>query len=98
MIITTRKYSAEEIKEILQIRAREEKVKLSEEALETLTKIGEETSLRYAAQMLTPAQIIAKRKGRDTVTAEDVKEIRTLFADVKQSSEYLKKYEAEMLK
>ncbi|RLE51396.1 MAG: TATA box-binding protein [Candidatus Methanomethylicota archaeon] len=98
MIITTRKYKAEEIKEILKIRAGEEGVKLSEKALEKLTEIGEQTSLRYAVQMLTPAQIIAKRKGREEVLPEDVEEVRNLFADVKQSTRYLKEHEEEMLK
>jgi len=98
MIITTRKYEAEEIREILKIRASEEGVKLSEKALEELTKIGEETSLRYVVQMLTPAQIVARRNRREEVLPEDVEEVRKLFADVKQSTKYLKEHEEEMLK
>ena len=98
MIITTRKYNAEEIMEILRIRAKEEGVKISEEALRLLTKIGEETSLRYAVQMLTPSQILAKRNGRNEVQPEDVEEVRKLFADIKQSTKYLREHEAEMLK
>ncbi len=98
MIITTRKYNAEEIMEILRIRAKEEGVKISEEALKLLTKIGEETSLRYAVQMLTPSQILAKRNGRNEVQPEDVEEVRKLFADIKQSTKYLREHEAEMLK
>ncbi|MEM2136781.1 MAG: RuvB-like helicase [Candidatus Methanomethylicia archaeon] len=98
LIVTTEKYSREEIKEILKIRALEEKIKVSEEALEILTDIGEKNSLRYAAQMLTPSYIYAKKNGRNEVTPEDVEEIRKLFADVRESARYLKEHEEEMLK
>jgi len=59
LIIETRPYTKEEIREILKIRAAEEKVELEEEALELLTEIGAEKSLRYAVQLLTPAKILA---------------------------------------
>jgi TBP-interacting protein len=51
LIINTRLYTEEEIMEILKIRAREENVNITEEALNYLTKIGVETSLRYAVQL-----------------------------------------------
>lgn len=98
LIITTEKYTREEIKEILKIRAEEEEIDISGEALEILTDIGEKTSLRYAVQMLTPAYIHAKKNGRKVVTVADVEEIRRLFADVKESMKYLKEHEEEMLK
>jgi len=48
LIITTNPYSEEEIEQILKIRCEEEDVEISEDALELLTKIGTETTLRYA--------------------------------------------------
>ncbi|RLE54707.1 MAG: TATA box-binding protein [Candidatus Methanomethylicota archaeon] len=98
LIITTTKYNEEEIKEILKIRSKEENVKINEEALDKLTKIGVETSLRYAVQMLTPAYVIAKRKGKNEVEVEEIEEIRKLFSDIKQSTRYLKEHEEEMLR
>ncbi|MCR6691482.1 MAG: hypothetical protein MRT15_03750 [archaeon YNP-LCB-003-016] len=98
MIITTEKYTRDEIREILKIRAEEEEISINEKALELLTEIGEKTSLRYAVQMLTPAYIHAKKNGRKEVTPEDVEEVKRLFADVKESARYLKEHEEEMLK
>ncbi|MCS7374222.1 MAG: hypothetical protein NDF56_04510 [archaeon GB-1845-036] len=82
----------------MKIRAKEENVKINEEALDKLTKIGVETSLRYAVQMLTPAYVIAKRKGKNEVEVEEIEEIRKLFSDIKQSTRYLKEHEEEMLR
>lgn len=55
IIIRTKPYTADEVREIIKIRAREEKVSLANDALEELTKIGTEESLRYAIQLLAPA-------------------------------------------
>jgi len=98
LIIETKLYDQDEVKEILRIRAREESVKLSEEALDMLTKIGLESSLRYAVHLLTPANIIAKNKGKTIVDAEDVREARALFSDVRESAKYLKEFEEAFLK
>jgi len=98
LIIPTRLYTPEEIMEILRIRAREEKVKLREEALRRLTEIGSHTSLRYASQLITPAAIRAKTMNRDEVTEEDVKYVERLFFDINQSVKYIKDYEAKFLR
>ncbi|RLE70209.1 MAG: TATA box-binding protein, partial [Thermoprotei archaeon] len=98
LIIETKPYNRNEIKEILKIRAKEEKVNLSEEGLENLTDIGVKYSLRYAVQLLTPASIIAKSKGRDRISPEDINHVKELFVDLKRSADYLKKYEEEFLR
>ena len=98
LIIPTKPYEPDEIREIIKIRAGEEGIKLDEGALEELVAVGSKTSLRYAVQLLEPARIIAERKGRDTVKAEDVIEARELFIDLKQSVKYLKEYEEKFLK
>ncbi|MEM0232786.1 MAG: RuvB-like domain-containing protein, partial [Candidatus Nezhaarchaeales archaeon] len=98
LIIKMRPYTEDEVKEILKVRAKEEGVKLSDDALEVLTKIGVESSLRYAVQLLAPALEIAKYQGRDVVTSEDVKRACEMFIDVKKSVSYLKKYEEMFLK
>ncbi len=98
LIITTREYTEDEVREILKIRAAEEGVQLEEGALSLLVKLGVENSLRYAVQLLTPSLEVAKLRGRDKVSLEDVEEARRLFVDVKQSMAYLKEYEEKMLK
>jgi len=48
LIISTTNYNEKEISQILQIRCEEEDVELTEDAMELLTEIGTETTLRYA--------------------------------------------------
>jgi TBP-interacting protein len=98
LIIPTRPYNAEEIREIVKIRANELEIELDNETLEELTKIGTEESLRYAVQLLEPSSIIAKRNGRNVVKMEDVREAFNLFVDVKRSVKYVKEYENLLLK
>ncbi|BEP18664.1 RuvB-like helicase [Pyrofollis japonicus] len=98
LIIRTRPYTADEIKEILRIRADEEDIPLSEDALEELTKLGAERSLRYAVQLMEPARILAEREGRTKVTAEDVRRAAKYFVDVRESTRYVQEYEEKFLK
>ncbi|GBF09802.1 TATA box-binding protein-interacting protein TIP49 [Aeropyrum pernix] len=97
LIITTRPYTRDEIKEIIRIRADEEEVLLSENALERLADIGSEKSLRYAIQLLEPAMIVAKRRGSRRVEAEHVEEAERLFADIKRSIQLVEKYRDLMM-
>jgi len=97
LIITTKPYNQEEIKEIIKIRAKTEKVEIDDEALELLTKIGSETSLRHAIQLLAPASIIAKESSSGKIKKEHIEKANKLFVDVKRSSKYLKEYERQFL-
>ncbi len=97
LIITTRPYTREEIREIIRIRADEEEVPLVDEALEKLADIGVENSLRYAIQLLEPSRIIAERRGRLKVEPEDVEAASRLFSDVKRSVEAIERYKDLML-
>ncbi|MEM1873030.1 MAG: RuvB-like domain-containing protein [Acidilobaceae archaeon] len=92
LIITTRPYTEDEIREIILLRADEEDVILSEEAVRALTKIGRERSLRYAVQLLEPAKVIAQRRGSSRVEEQDVLEAARLFADLKKSTEIAEAY------
>ncbi|AWR93385.1 RuvB-like helicase [Acidianus brierleyi] len=98
LIIPTKPYTPEEIKEIIKIRSDELEIEIEPTALEELTKIGSEESLRYAVQLLEPARIIAQRNSRNIVKVEDIKEVYSLFADVKRSVKYAKEYENLLLK
>ncbi len=98
VIITTEEYDADTIREILRIRAREEGINISEEALDELTRIGARTSLRYAVQLLSLAAQNARVAKRDVVGVEDVKRVDSLFMDVGEAAVYLHKYEEKLLK
>lgn len=89
LIIRTYPYEKSEIQQILKIRAETEGLQIDEGGLVALSSIGDNTSLRYAVQMLTPAFILANTNGKDTVQAEDIEEINTLFMDAKASTRML---------
>merc|ERR1712188_47250 len=89
MIVRTLPYSLEEMVHILSIRAKVEGIAVEETALQFTGQIGSQTSLRYAVQLLTPANIIAEVNGREQVTPADVEEASGLFFDAKASAKLL---------
>ena len=97
VIIATQPYDRESIREILKIRAVEEKIEIENDALEKLTEVGEKSSLRYAVQLLSLAAQNAKRLKREKVKIEDVERVNTLFMDINEAAEYLKKHEEKLL-
>lgn len=98
LIIPFRPYTENEVKEIIKIRASEEEVELTPEAIDYLVKIAGSRSLRYAVQLMHPAKIIAERKGRSEVRSEDIEEATKLFIDISQSTELAKSWESKLLK
>lgn len=97
LIIDTHPYGEDEIKSILEIRAKEEDAKLKEEALKYLAKVGSKTSMRYAVQLIAPAGEIASMNGRDEISKDDAEEARKLFISVDDSVDILKEYEEKMV-
>ena len=70
---------------------------MTPDALELLTRIGMETSLRYAIHMIMAASLCcAKRKGTE-VDIEDIKRVYSLFVDVKRSTQFLMEYQNEFM-
>jgi len=98
VIIATQEYDPESIREILRIRSEEEKVKLDKGALERLTEVGAKSSLRYAVQLLSLAAQNARSLGHEKVKVEDVDRVDSLFMDIGEASEHLKKYEEKLMK
>merc|ERR1719207_116733 len=97
LIISTAPYTEKEIKHILKIRCEEEDVEMADDALTLLTKIGIETSLRYAIQLIIASALVCtKRKGVE-VEVEDIKRVYTLFVDVKRSTQFLIEYQSEFM-
>ncbi|CAF4903078.1 unnamed protein product, partial [Rotaria sp. Silwood1] len=93
LIITTKPYELDEIKQILKIRCEEEDVEISDDALNVLTKIGKETSLRYSIQLITLSSIISRNRKAREVTIDDVKRVYEVFLDEARSSDNLREYE-----
>ena len=89
LIIKTFQYSVNEIVQILSIRCNTENIQIEEDALAHLAAVGSNTSLRYAVQLITPANILAEIDGRDKITKDDIDEVNTLFFDAKSSAKIL---------
>ena len=75
-----------------------EKLKINEKALELLSERGDQTSLRHAVHLLTPARILAQTDNRDEITINDVEEASHLFLDSKESAHRLHKSGNKYLK
>ncbi|KZS93349.1 RuvB-like helicase 2 [Sistotremastrum niveocremeum HHB9708] len=62
LIVSTTKYEPEDIEQIIQIRCQEEDVTLTAKALTVLTAMAQSTSLRYALNLISSAQVVAKKR------------------------------------
>ncbi|KAK0546807.1 RuvB-like protein 2 [Tilletia horrida] len=97
LIVPTAAYSPPEIREILKIRAQEEEVSVRDEALDVLMRIGAETSLRYAINLITTSSLAARRRKADVVDVVDVRRVYGLFIDEKRSVTYLQEHAREFM-
>uniref|UniRef100_A0A8C7ZR26 RuvB-like helicase n=1 Tax=Oryzias sinensis TaxID=183150 RepID=A0A8C7ZR26_9TELE len=97
LIIATSPYTEKETRQILKIRCEEEDVELSEEAHTVLTRIGMETSLRYAIQLISTAGLVCRKRKGTEVQVEDIKRVYSLFLDEARSSQYMKEYQDSFL-
>ena len=97
MIISTVPYSEAEVRRILEIRGEEEDVEMTTDSVDLLTKIGMETSLRYAIQMITVASLCCQKRKGTEVGIEDIKRVYSLFVDVKRSTQFLMEYQRDFM-
>ena len=97
MIISTAPYKEPEVKRILEIRCEEEDVEMLPEALDLLTRIALETSLRYAIHMIMCASLCCQKRKGTEVNIDDIKRIYSLFVDVKRSTQFLMEYQQEFM-
>lgn len=98
MIVRTKQYNKEEIKEIVSIRAQVEGIQVDKEALEVFGEVGANSSLRYTTQLLTPSSILAKINGNDEITKAEIDEVRELYLDAKRSATMLKNNSVNYMK
>ena len=54
--------------------------------------------LRYAVQLLTPASLLGRVQGKETVEREQVEEINELFYDAKSSAKILQDQHHKFMK
>jgi RuvB-like protein 2 len=97
MIVSTEPYVQEEVHAILKVRCEEEDVEMADTALALLTRIGIETSLRYAIHMIIAASLVAEKRKSAEVEIEDIKRVYNLFVDVKRSTQFLLEYHNEFM-
>lgn len=98
MIIRTLPYSQDEMVQIIRIRAQTENIQADDESLGLLGEIGTKTTLRYAVQLLTPSNLLARINGRSSINRQDVEEINELFYDAKSSAKLLAEHEDKYMK
>merc|ERR1711990_612534 len=97
LIISTQPYNPREIKKILTIRCEEEDVEMTEDAIALLTRIGTDTTLRYAIHMITAAHLVCQKRQGTEVDIQDIKRVYTLFMDLKRSVKMLEDYHKDFM-
>lgn len=99
VIISTHPYNAQELQEILKIRAAEEEVELNEGAIALLTRVAEERGLRYGSQLIATSYEVAKKRkgGEGKVEERDVERAYGLFLDPKRSVELVAELQGERM-
>jgi RuvB-like protein 2 len=97
LIIPTTQYSIEELGGILKVRCTEERVDMADDALELLTRIANETTLRYAIQMITTSYLVAKKRKSQTVQVAHIERCHKLFFDVQRSTKFIMEYQNQFL-
>ncbi|KAF3014440.1 hypothetical protein G7054_g1488 [Neopestalotiopsis clavispora] len=97
VIIQTMAYGSDDISKILSIRAQEEEVEVTPDALALLTKIGQEAGLRYASNLITTSQLVAKKRKAAKVDVADVQRSFSLFYDPNRSVSFVTASEKRLI-
>lgn len=97
VIVSTHPYSKEEMQQIISIRAQEEEVDISPDALALLTKIGQETGLRYASNLITTSYLLSQKRKATEVSIDDVQRSFQLFFDPARSVKFVAESEKRLI-
>jgi RuvB-like protein 2 len=65
--------------------------------MKLLTKIGKESSLRYAIHLITTANLVSQKRKSPEVDVQDIRRVYSLFVDIKRSVQFLKDFEKEFM-
>ncbi|OBZ68415.1 RuvB-like helicase 2 [Grifola frondosa] len=97
LIVSTQPYTPEDIAQIIKIRCEEEDVSLSNDALEVLTKMSTETTLRYALNIISCAQMLARKRRAEQVSTDDIRRAYGYFFDEKRSVQWIKEQQGSLI-
>ncbi|THH11602.1 hypothetical protein EW145_g554 [Phellinidium pouzarii] len=97
LIVSTKPYTEEDIEQIIQIRCQEEDVTLSPDALDVLTSMGKQTTLRYALNLISCAQVIATKRKAEQVSVDDLRRAYTYFMDEKRSVQWMEEQQGSLV-
>jgi RuvB-like protein 2 len=97
LIISTQPYTATDMEQIIKIRCQEEDVELSADALTALATLATQTTLRYALNLISTAQVLARKRKSGIVDTEDVRKCYTYFLDEKRSTQWLKEQQGSLV-
>lgn len=98
LIIRTLPYNKAELLQILKLRAATEGISIEDEALAALAEVGANSTLRYAAQLLTPAALAARAEGSTRIAPAHITAVHTLFLDAKSSARILTQHSDKFMK
>ncbi|XP_068630432.1 ruvB-like helicase 1 [Battus philenor] len=98
LIIRTLPYNKAELLQILKLRSSTEGITIDEDALAALAEIGANSTLRYAAQLLTPAMLTARADGAQGISPAHIQAVHTLFLDAKSSARILTQHSDKYMK
>merc|ERR1711981_1014104 len=68
-----------------------------QKAMQLLTKIGKDCSLRYSIHLITTSNLVAQKRKSSEVDVADIRKVYSLFVDVKRSTQFLKEFEQEFM-
>ena len=85
------------IRESMPRRCEEEDVEMEDDALDLLTRIAMEASMRYAIQMITTSSLVASKRKAGSVEIQDIKRVYGLFVDLKRSTQFLMEYQRDFM-
>lgn len=97
VIVSTHPYDQDELRQILAVRAQEEDVDVTPNALALLTKIGEETGLRYASNLIATSNLLAQKRKAKAVDVDDVQRSYRLFYDPARSVKFVTEFEKRFI-
>ena len=97
VIVSTQAYGEDELRQILAIRAQEEEVEVSANALELLTKIAKEAGLRYASNLIMTSEMIRIKRKAKEIDQPDVERSYRLFLDPARSVSFISEYEKRFI-
>ena len=70
---------------------------LTADALTVLTSMAQQTTLRYALNLIACGRVIARKRKSEQVDVEDLRRAYTYFMDEKRSVQWLKEQQGSLV-